>query len=585
MSAQGFENTPDAERRLIELADLLEVSQSLNESLELDTILNRLLLASMGRFAVGRGVFLLGRASGALGRERFRVVVSKGLADVRPGLELDLAHAPEAPVDLAAGADGLEFFAERRIALLIPLRRAGRSVGLLGLGRKLTGAPFEPSEVSFLDSLASVATPAIENSRVYEELQKLNTRLDRKIQELNTLFEIGRKLVAVLDGEEVLRLFSYALMGQLLLTRHLIVLRRPNGEQIIRGRGVKLDDADMWLDDAFWTLLGSLEGSLRIDPATGGALAEQGLAAIVPIRKDQVTHGFLGLGARPSSHGFTDDELAFAGALANQAIISLENAWLFQETLEKRRLEEELALASAIQRNLFPKRLPEIPGYDLAANSTPTRHVGGDYYDMIDLGDGRTLIAIADVSGKGTPASLLMSNLQAALRALADSDIDLAANAAKINELIYSNTDFNKYATFFYGVLDARTHRFTYTNAGHNPPFLLRSSGEMETLSVGGLPVGLMSGVSYEQGEVGIGPEDVLVLYTDGVSEAMDAAGDEFGEARIEEICRECAAGTAANLLGRMVEDVARFSAGLPQADDITAVVLKRLAPGAAAEG
>jgi sigma-B regulation protein RsbU (phosphoserine phosphatase) len=598
MSVQGYENTPDAERRLIELADLLEVSQSLNESLELDTILNRLLLASMGRFAVGRGLFLLGcppsdapgaatgtvtpGAASALGpaRERFRVIISKGLADTPAGMEIELDRVPEVPVDLSTDPEGFEFFLERRLGLVIPLRRAGACVGLLVLGRKLTGAPFEPPEVGFLDSLASVATPAIENSRVYEELQQVNTRLDRKIQELNTLFEIGRKLVAVLDGEEVLRLFSYALMGQLLLTRHLIVLRRSNGEQIVRGRGVKLDDSHTWVDEDFWVLLSSLDGPLRIDPATGGALVAQGLAAIVPIRKDQVTHGFLGMGTRPSGQPFTDDELAFAGALANQAIISLENAWLFQETLEKRRMEEELALASAIQRNLFPKHLPEIPGYEIAARSTPTRHVGGDYYDMIDLGDGRTLIAIADVSGKGTPASLLMSNLQAALRALADSRIDLAANAAKINELIYSNTDFNKYATFFYGVLDATTHRFKYTNAGHNPPFLMRPDGTLEALHVGGLPVGLMPGVSYEQSEVVIHAEDVLVLYTDGVSEAVDAADEEFGEARIEQLCRECAGGTADALLDRIATEVSQFSEGLPQADDITLVVLKRLAAG-----
>jgi sigma-B regulation protein RsbU (phosphoserine phosphatase) len=418
-----------------------------------------------------------------------------------------------------------------------------------------------------------VATPAIENARVYEEVRGLNARLDRKIHELNTLFEISRNLVATFDAEEVVRLFSYALMGQLLISKHLLVLRRPTGF-VVRGRGIKYEEPGPWASEVFWEMLAAIPGPVRVDSETAAELAAHGVAALVPIRKDSVTHGMLCLGARPGGQAFTDDELAFSGALANQAVISLENAWMFEETVEKQRLEEEMALASAIQKKLFPKSVPHIPGYELAARSTPTRHVGGDYYDMIDLGEGRTLIAIADVSGKGAPASLLMSSVQASLRALAGPDIDLAAAALRINELIYANTDFNKYATFFYGVLDSRSHRFVYTNAGHNPPYLLRASDEMETLSVGGLPIGLMPGMGYEQAEVELGPGDLLVLYTDGVTEAVDAAEQEFGEERLEPLARE--RGSAAEVLERVMAAVASFSEGLPQADDITMVVLRR---------
>lgn len=571
-------NSHDIERRLIELSDLLEVSQTLNESLDLSATLNHLLLAAMGRFAVGRGVFLLAVTEEGVADEgalRFRVALAKGLSDLAQGSEVELDLVPARPVTTDAYPTQLGFFATRRLALVIPLRRAGRCVGILGLGKKLTGQPFEPREIAFLESLAGVASPAIENSRVYEEVQGLNVRLDRKVHELNTLFEIGRKLVGTLNADEVLSIFSYALMGQLLLTRHLMVIRRPSGA-VVRGRGVSLDGECPWEAEAFWELLASLDGPLRIDPAVNGPLAERKLDAIVPIRKDSVTHGFLGIGARPNGQPVTDDELAFAAALANQAIISLENAWLFEETVEKRRMEEELAIASAIQRKLFPKQLPEIEGYELAARSTPTRHVGGDYYDAIDLGDGRTLIAIADVSGKGTPASLLMSNVQASLRVLAGPSMDLARDAARINELLYANTDFNKYATMFYGVLEAATGRFTYVNAGHNPPYLLRASGEIETLTLGGLPIGLMPAMSYEQGEVELGVGDLLVLFTDGVTEAVDAEGDEFGEAKVEELSRAHATAGAEAVLDAIANAVAEFSRGLPQADDITMVVVKR---------
>jgi sigma-B regulation protein RsbU (phosphoserine phosphatase) len=296
----------------------------------------------------------------------------------------------------------------------------------------------------------------------------------------------------------------------------------------------------------------------------------------VPIRKDNVTHGFLGIGARPNGQPVTDDELAFAAALANQAIISLENAWLFEETVEKRRMEEDLAIAAAIQRRLFPKALPTIEGYQIAARSTPTRHVGGDYYDAIELDDGRVVVAIADVSGKGTPASLLMSNVQASLRVLAVPAIELARDTSRINELLYSNTDFNKYATMFYGVLDPATGRLAYVNAGHNPPYVLRASGEIETLNVGGLPIGLMSGMGYEEGAAELGPGDLLVLFTDGVSEAVNAADEEFGEAKIEELARTHADAGAEAVLDAIAEAVAVFAQGLPQMDDITMLVVKR---------
>ncbi len=562
----------DAERRLIELSDLLEISQTLNQSLELETILNHLLLASLGRFAIGRGLFLL-----ATGDERFRVVVAKGLPDTPVGTEMVLECPPTAPIPLADAGAEFAFFRERKLAVLIPLQRAGTCVGLLALGAKLTRREFEPEELEFLSSLASVATPAIENSRVYGEVRDLNARLDRKVHELNTLFEIGRRFVGTLEPDEVLRLFSYALMGQLMLTRYLVVLRRPGGD-VVQARGIPVAEPHEWANEAFWEILASLDEPLRIDQEAHGPFARYGLQAVVPIRKENVTHGFMGLGARPSAQSFSGDELAFASALANQAIVALENAWLIEETIEKRRLEEELAIASNIQSRLFPKRLPEISGYDLAARSIPTRHIGGDYYDAIELGDGRILIAIADVSGKGIPAALLMSNVQASLRALCGPTMDLPANAARINDIIYANTDFNKYATFFYGILDPSTHSFVYTNAGHNPPILLRASDEIETLDAGGLPVGLMPGSGYDGATVEIGPGDVLVMYTDGVTEAANTENQEFDTPRLEALTREGASGTVATLLDRVYDEVALFTTGMPQGDDITMMILKRSA-------
>lgn len=576
MSGSPERQGRDNERRLIELSDLLEISQTLNQSLELETILNHLLLASMGRFAIGRGAFALPGPDGS-----YRVAAAKGLPDTPVGTEFALGDPPGEMLEIGDSQDeAFRFFIDRKLAVVIPLRRAaGQCLGVLALGVKLTRKPFHPEELEFLTSIANVASPAIENSRVYGELQSLAARLDRKIHELNTLFEIGRRFVGTLEAAEVLKLFAYALMGQLLLTKFAIVLRRPAGP-IVHLRGISPSDSPAWNEDSFWDALAGLDGPGPIDASCPPELARLGISGIVPIRKEDVTHGFVGLGPRAGGRPYSTDEFEFSSALANQAIVALENAWLIEETIENRRLEEELAIASNIQSLLFPKSLPSISGYELAARSTPTRHVGGDYYDTISLGDGRVLIAIADVSGKGVPAALLMSNVQASLRALAGPEMDLAANAGRISEIIYANTDFNKYATFFYGILDPAEHTLVYTNAGHNPPILLRAGGASETLDAGGLPVGLMPGSTYEYGCVTIGAGDLLVMYTDGVTEAANTDDEEYGEERLLGLARAGADRPALEFLDRVYEDVFAFAAGMPQGDDITMVVLKRFADG-----
>ena len=208
-----------------------------------------------------------------------------------------------------------------------------------------------------------------------------------------------------------------------------------------------------------------------------------------------------------------------------------------------------------------------------------SKQVGGDYYDVIPLFPGRYVIAIGDVSGKGTPASLLMANLQATIRALVPLNLSLADLTKRVNDLVCENTGLDRFITFFWGIFDESTKIFRYVNAGHNPPFLIRSTGTVERLDKGGIILGIMKAlVPYQEGEVVLSGGDVLVLFTDGVSESMNSSGEEWGEEKMEEILLSRNGDTAETILSTVVDAVKEHSRDTAQYDDITLVVLKVVA-------
>ncbi len=223
--------------------------------------------------------------------------------------------------------------------------------------------------------------------------------------------------------------------------------------------------------------------------------------------------------------------------------------------------QEDFERAREIQQALMPTQLPQIQGCDLAAGCQPARMVGGDYYDAIRLGDARAAIAIGDVSGKGMAAALLMSNLQAIVRAFAPSGLAPAELCAKANQLIAANVAPGKYITFFYAVLEAVHMRLDYCNAGHNPPILRRRDGALERLGEGGPVLGVLAGAAYTAGAVELRPGDCLVLYTDGISEAFNPEGEEFGEERLIHSLNE-PAGIAEERRQRIMVAVTQFSNG-----------------------
>jgi sigma-B regulation protein RsbU (phosphoserine phosphatase) len=236
--------------------------------------------------------------------------------------------------------------------------------------------------------------------------------------------------------------------------------------------------------------------------------------------------------------------------------------------------------AREVQEHLFPQRLPLVAGLDYCGHCRPAREVGGDYYDFLQLAEGKLGIAIGDVSGKGIGAALMMASLEASLRALASVDHDLAELMTRINILVYEASSASRYATLFYAEYDPPSRQLSYVNAGHNPPVILRgSSGDYQVfrLETGGSVIGLLQ-QCYQQGSFPLEPGDLMVLFTDGISESMNTRDEEWGEDRLIELAKTCHGLPAQGALTRILAAAEAFAAGASQHDDMTLVALRILA-------
>jgi len=252
-----------------------------------------------------------------------------------------------------------------------------------------------------------------------------------------------------------------------------------------------------------------------------------------------------------------------------------------EEAIERARLERELETARQIQEKLLPHEMPQLPGFEIAGTSIPSQQVGGDYFDFLDMGTGQLGIAIADVSGKGIPAALLMANLQASLHAQVIKKGTVAEVASRMNSLLVKSTDTHMFATFFYGILDQLKSTFTSTNAGHNPPLLFHADGKIKRLEAGGLVLGFLPDQKYSQQTVKIKQKEVIVFFTDGITEAAGPSSGKisdnlFGEERLIKIVRASLAKSALEIQAAILQAISNHTANAPQYDDITLVIIKR---------
>jgi predicted permease len=308
-------------------------------------------------------------------------------------------------------------------------------------------------------------------------------------------------------------------------------------------------------------------------------LQAAGVRLAVALRTNKEVLGLLLMGAPEGRDDYSPAEKILLRGCADHFALMLENARLTDRVVEQEKLRRDVALAAEVQRRLLAQQSLEAPTASLAALSLPARSVGGDYYDFLNLDGHRIGIALADVAGKGVPAALIMSVVQATLRVISsEPEILLPQLAAKMNHFLYRSTGSSSYATFFYAQFDQRTRELRYVNAGHNPPYLLRIGGEplaVEELPAGGTVIGLFPKADYQEGVIALRPGDLLTIFTDGVPEAQNPAEEEFGEERLKKLLLDVVNLPIDEISARIEQELRGFIQDAAQYDDLTFVLMK----------
>jgi sigma-B regulation protein RsbU (phosphoserine phosphatase) len=551
---------------LINLESLLELSARLNESSDEEFILNSALLTLMGKLRILRACVLIPNPE----QTEFTVALVKGRTSVL-SMEFFAVHSFR---ELSNnGAEQL--LRENNYHYGVPLRNQTTLLAVICLGKPF-GADFTDEEQHYAALVSVVAANALQNARSIQSLLRSKTQIEQRNQLVTAMFEMSREFSTLLSREQIIKLFSYRLMGQTMVSRFSMFMLKGNVfEPIIHRLGVEIPQEYLreFAGIRQPTVTEYIPSSDEIKEFT----TNHGIHVISQMMIQGEVKGVLVVGKKLHGGLFFRDDISFIEALGNTALAALENARLFQEEVNKKRLESEIALAHDIQMKLLPDTIPYFKGFDLAAMSISSKQVGGDYYDFIRLSDSEMLVAIADVSGKGMPASLLMANVQAALRALAPLRLELPDLTERINAIVYQNTGADKFITFFCGIINNNDSTFRYVNAGHNPPLLLRTDGMIVELKEGGIILGILDFTPpYQQGTVLFSEGDVLLLYTDGVSEAMNLQNEELSEQRTCVALRENASESAKQIVEYIIQTVQSHAGKAPQSDDITLAIVKR---------
>lgn len=545
------------------LTALVEFSRVINSSLELEFILNNVLLTCLGKFLAIRGLVALKE------KNKFQIKLSKGIPN-----EILLSF-PDiiADNDCDFNNELNGFFQSAHLKICERISSSTGCIGFVCLGEKLNGKDFTEDDREFLKTILNIAATAIQNSIVVQELKKVNRELDSRIQKLNSLFELSKEFGLFSESTKVSRLLVYSLMGQFLVSNYAILNFEGSAIQVLESK-FQIDELLTRLRKYDYLKIESPLDSKKLEEFYP-ELYQIGVNLIVPMQIQGKVKGLIILGKRVNNMEYSDYDIEFIYSVGSLAIISLENRRLFKEALEKQKLEEELEFAREIQQNLLPSQIPATNNFDIAAINLPSKQVGGDYFDIIKVDEGKYIIAIADVSGKGIPASLLMANMQAFLQVISKQKIDIATATGLINDLITSNTSDGRFITFFWALLDDNEKRLTYVNAGHNPPILIRDN-QIIRLSEGGIILGVMKTLlPYNSNSIQLKSGDKIIMFTDGVSEAMNPYSEEFSENRLEQLALTTSNYPSDETLQRIKTEIEQFVQGAPQSDDLTMMIIR----------
>jgi len=460
-----------------------------------------------------------------------------------------------------------------------PLFAGGEYFGMIQALNSRNPSGFSQDDLSRLALMAGHVALTLRNSWILEEAI-------RGSREAKSLYEVGIALSTTFDLDELLDKILENLGRVIRFDTAVIYLLDPHSGTIKQVVGCGLPD----------TVQDKLH--LKIGQGITGRVAETGQGIIVsdvtsnpdyiafrtetksemavPLKVGETVIGAFNLESDKAG-AYNQHDLDLLTAFASLATISIERARLYNERMASRKLADELMIARRIQMTFLPSQDPVVSGFEISGINIPSADVGGDYYDFIQIVENHLGVAIGDVSGKGIPAALIMAAFRASLKAEIRNNFAIRAILMKVNDLLYESLERGNYVTAIYSVLDSKHRVLTFSNAGHNPPILRRANGQVEQLSEGGLALGTFPNSTYEERPVSLGTGDILVFYTDGVTEAKNDRDEEFGVERLLACLEESKERSAKEIINYIVECANKFASSQTEMDDLTLVVIKTL--------
>jgi len=466
---------------------------------------------------------------------------------------------------------------------IIMLGNRNEMLGWIALG-ELKREKVNPQNINeMLFKLADKLMQAIEHARLYQEAK-------RESVEKGILIKVVKKISKSRDLQEILNLIIDSLAEIVTYDAAGIFLIDPEQPRnmtysVLRGynkksfEGISLKVGKGIVGWSAQYGKGEIVPDVSKDKRYIKVIKETKSQMVIPIKSGEDVIGVLCLESNKPNF-FNGNHYEVVKTFASQAAIGIENARLYFEIQKKEELSQEIKRASDIQRALFPKKVPNILGYEISTFNQYSMELGGDLHDLKKLDEKKLGVAIGDASGKGVPGAILMSTLYATFRMGRESYLEINEVIERLNDSITSLTRPDTYATFFYGILDIQTGIFRYTNAGHNPPYLIKSADEFKKLEIGGTVLGFFKGIKYKKHEVKLEIDDVLVLYTDGITECKNKWDEEFGEKRFLNILLKNRSLAPKKLQEKIVNALHVFAEKSVFSDDISLVIIKKVSEG-----
>ena len=466
-----------------------------------------------------------------------------------------------------------------RNLISVPLFAKGEFFGLIQALNSLSERGFSDDDLDALTMLGKHVALTLRNSWLFEEAI-------RGSREAKSLYQVGIALSSSLDFDELLDKILDNLQRVVECNTAVIYFVDPKDGSInqVVGRGIPETERD--------------ELHLKIGQGITGRVVEAGVGVIVsdvtknpdyipfrpetrsemavPLKVGDTVIGAFNLES-DKPEAYSEHDLELLTAFASLAAITLERARLYNDRMASRKIVDELSIARRIQMTFLPSQDPLVNGFDISGINIPSADVGGDYYDFIPIVENQLGVAIGDVSGKGIPASLIMAAFRASLKAEIRNNFAIRAILFKVNNLLYESVERDNYVTAIYSVLDSKNRVLTFSNAGHNPPILRRSDGQIEYLKEGGLALGTFPNSEYEERPISVAAGDILIFYTDGVTEAKNGRDEEFGIERLLASLEASRERPAREIIEYIVSETKKYASERAEVDDLTLIVIKAL--------